>query len=180
VRQTNRYHAAENAANREHQLQLEIKKAEIAAKDKSQDNRWEFRQSVYVGLLSATTGLKRLYARMAMFSDRHRGESEKEVSKRFGPQLEGWSAAVKQFWNAAVQAPLAMADDILVLVNEAAAKQPPLIDLATSKGASDIRDAANTMGQLEVQLQEVQLQKAGRRDLWGTQDNEAETEAAVR
>lgn len=100
---------------------------------------------------------------MAMFSDGHRGESEKEVSKRFEPQLEEWSAAVKQFWNAAVQAPLAMADDILVLVNEAAAKQPPLIDLATSKGASDIRDVANMMGQLEVQLQ-----KAGRRDLWGT------------
>ena len=62
IRQNNKHNAVESAANREHQLKVEIAKAEIAAKYKSQDNRWEFRKGVYVNLLDATTQLIRFYA----------------------------------------------------------------------------------------------------------------------
>src|ERR1035438_4989921 len=39
LRQTNKHNATENMANREHQLAVEVAKAEIAAKHRSQDNR---------------------------------------------------------------------------------------------------------------------------------------------
>jgi hypothetical protein len=61
VGQTNKRNAAENAANREHQLRLETAKAEIAAKYKSQDNRWEFQKTVYVSLIKDTTDSIRFY-----------------------------------------------------------------------------------------------------------------------
>ena len=41
MRQNNKHNATENKANREHQLEVEIAKAEIAAKHRSNDRRWE-------------------------------------------------------------------------------------------------------------------------------------------
>lgn len=61
VSRTNKHNSAENAANRHHQLDVEIAKAEIAAKYRSQDRRWEFRKDVYVNFINATTSLIRFY-----------------------------------------------------------------------------------------------------------------------
>src|SRR2546427_8155916 len=44
---TNKNNVATNAANQRHQLDIERIKAEIAAKYKSQDNRWAFRKEIY-------------------------------------------------------------------------------------------------------------------------------------
>src|ERR1022692_1488795 len=54
---TTKSHAAENAANREHQLRLEVAKDKIAAEARSRDNRWEFRKNVYVNLVNVTSNL---------------------------------------------------------------------------------------------------------------------------
>src|ERR1017187_7969868 len=54
VRQTNKHNTAENAANREHQLRLEIARDKITAEAKSRDNRWAFRKDIYTGLMKAT------------------------------------------------------------------------------------------------------------------------------
>jgi hypothetical protein len=57
LRQTNKHNATENMANREHQLAVEVAKAEIAAKHRSQDNRWAFRKDVYSGLIKSVSEL---------------------------------------------------------------------------------------------------------------------------
>src|ERR1039458_7775654 len=62
---TNKRNAAENAANRENQLRVEIAKDRIAAEAKSRDNRWAFRKDVYVNLITATSGLIRAYSGIA-------------------------------------------------------------------------------------------------------------------
>ena len=49
---TNRTNERTNTANRLHQQELERIKDQLAAEAKSRDNRWEFRNSVYVNLLS--------------------------------------------------------------------------------------------------------------------------------
>jgi hypothetical protein len=55
LRENNKHNAAENKANRESLFNLEIAKAEIAAKYKSQDRRWEFRNPPQPPVLSCVT-----------------------------------------------------------------------------------------------------------------------------
>jgi hypothetical protein len=91
---TSRQNARTNTANRQHQLDVEIAKAKIAAEYRSRDSRWEFRKSVYTDLLTATTVLRGVYMRMALFSERNRTKSEDQVENRLKPlQDEQWSAA---------------------------------------------------------------------------------------
>ena len=59
---TNKNNAATNAANRQHELDVERIKDEIAPQAKSRDNRWEFRKDVYVNLITATSGLIRAWS----------------------------------------------------------------------------------------------------------------------
>jgi hypothetical protein len=54
---TNKNNAATNAANRQHALDIEKIKDQIAAEAKSRDNRWEFRKDVYLNLITATSSL---------------------------------------------------------------------------------------------------------------------------
>lgn len=149
-------------------------KAEIASEARSRDNRWDFRKDVYVSLLTATTDLRGILTRLATFSALHRAEPEEQIASKLQPLVEEQRAAIKQFGNATVQAPLAMADDVLALVNEAMGKLPRLIDLRSQQGAAFMDDLAATMGRLETRLQ-----VAGRKDLWGTPEPEAKVEPAT-
>src|ERR1039458_6161378 len=61
---TNRNNARTNAANRQHQLDVEVAKAKIAAEYRSNDNRWEFRQAIYVGLVTSTSDVTSVLSQM--------------------------------------------------------------------------------------------------------------------
>jgi hypothetical protein len=168
VSRTNKHNARENAANRQHQLDVEVAKAKIAAEYRRRDNRWAFRKDIYVDLLTATTDLRGILTRLATFSAIHRSESPDEVAAKLQPLLEEQRSAIKRFSSATVQAPLAMADDILALVNEAMGILPRLVDLRSPDGAGFLDRLSDTMGALQAKLQ-----AAGRKDLWGTPGDEA-------
>jgi hypothetical protein len=52
---TTKHNDKTNAANRQHQLEVEVAKAKIVAEYRSRDNRWVFRKDVYVNLLNSIT-----------------------------------------------------------------------------------------------------------------------------
>jgi hypothetical protein len=108
LRQTNKHNAAENQANREHQLAVEIAKAEIAAKYRSQDNRWEFRKAIYVDLI---TTIERI--------DSMNTKAQMSVAKGepLPPEYEQTiTDGLQNLFTTAHLAPLATSDSVLSLL----------------------------------------------------------------
>jgi hypothetical protein len=174
VRQTNKHNAAENTANREHQLQVEIAKAEIAAKHRSQDNRWEFRKDVYTKLITLTTemlrhlraaGLQR--RRIKQLSQVEDADSETVTTLRNNMNFHGNQAiALHAEYDIYINlAPLATADDILPLVLNVREKTREIESPASPEFLQALTDFIQS------------LQAAGRKDLWDTPEAEARADA---
>jgi len=154
---------------------VESIKDEIAAQAKSRDNRWEFRKTVYVNLLDATTGLAGIYTRMATFSRLLSADPTDDARlSDIPPILDEHRVAARQYSNYAAQAPLALADDVLPLVAEATSRLLRTINLRTPEAANYLDSLAQSMQQLLSKLQ-----TAGRKDLWGTPRPPAKAEAAI-
>jgi hypothetical protein len=158
VRQTNKHNASENTANRDHQLRLEIAKAEIAANYKSQDNRWEFQKTVYVRLIKDTTDSIRFYANISGMNPDARVE-----------KLDHFRTITDSFMTHMCHARLAMANEAFVALEKATKgpltpPDPSLSDEALRKNIDAYSDLRNL------------LSIAGRNQLWGTPENEAKDE----
>jgi hypothetical protein len=166
LRQTNKHNAFENAANREHQLRVEIAKAEIAATYKSQGNRWEFRKDVYSTLITANHDvLKSLhaFARAAKLkTDPNEGLRKLALTivKDTKPQF---AAGIKTLTTYAALAPLATADDVLPILTAASGEGFQQVNFDSPDVAAQIQSQLNALGDMLKRLQ-----AAGRKDLWGT------------
>ena len=126
VNRTHKHQAAENEANRTHLLQVEIAKAEIAAKHRSQDRRWEFRKYIHVNLIKATTDQNSSTKDMAKtFMNYHEAKEATPVNqatlqrcgKNMQMALDKLTDANRTFDIYSNLAPLAMADDVLPLIS---------------------------------------------------------------
>jgi hypothetical protein len=158
---TNKNNAATNAANREHQFQLEIAKDKIAAEAKSRDNRWEFRKDVYVSLIKDTTDSIRFYANI----------SRMNPDARVG-ELDHFRTITDSFMTHMCHARLAMANEAFVALEKATKDlltppDPSLSDEALRKKIDAYFDLRNL------------LSIAGRNQLWGSPEPKAKAEAAT-
>ena len=161
---TNKNNQKTNAANRQHQLDVEVAKAEIAAKYKIQDNRWAFRKDVYVGLITAVEAIISLNGRSLEHLIRTDALPEYFLNETF--------ECAKGFLIAANLAPLAASDDVLPLVKS----------MQDSFGKDDCAVDKERLKRVLRLFQELKqaLHAAGRKDLWGTPEGEAQAEAAKR
>jgi hypothetical protein len=184
LRQNNKHNAAENKANREHQLQVEIAKAEIAAKYRSQDNRWAFRKDVYVNLITTISGLIGACSDVATNMTRFH-QLKQELTPLTDPRmtavLEGLKTNIDDqiahgnvFATYVSLSPLAIAEDVVPLVTSTWEKFEDL-DLSTPELiAANMPEKQKTLGELLRKLQ-----AAARKDLWGTPETEAKTGATT-
>jgi hypothetical protein len=127
LRQNNKHNAAENKANREHQLQVELAKAEIAAKYKSQDRRWEFRKDVHVNVIKAASQVldvaKRLGPKVAeLYTLQQQDKPFQPTALRVVTEVKSCFAQLQtaeldlELYTAI--APLATADDVLPITHD--------------------------------------------------------------
>jgi len=172
VRQTNKHNTAENAANREHQLRLETAKAEIAAKYKSQDNRWEFRKDVYVNLIEATSDMigRDLEIVETFRSDGPQTDKSRQMLEK---AFAAHGLAAQTFVTYCNLAPLAMAYDVNALAQKVKALFTKL-DFNSPECKSQLNEIVDGLKEL-IQA----LQAAGRKDLWDTPEPKAKAEAAT-
>lgn len=171
---TNKYNAATNAANRQHQLHLERMKDETAAQAKSRDNRWEFLKEVYVNLLNAATDLIDIYAQASSYAPRLSGPHSEQITLRFQSLTTAYKEALSRFLRHADVAPLALADEVAPLVSAATEQLRRPIDWQSPEVHTDFEAKAMAM-----KLLGEKLQTAGRKDLWGTPEVEAKAGAAT-
>ena len=156
---TNKHNEMTNAANREHQLQVEVAKAEIAAKYKSQDNRWDFRKDVHVNLIKAATEAQR--AAVAMGRALMEYNRLADQMQTFFDTLNESNSRIHIYSNLA---PLAMADDVLPLVSVIQA------DVSSHEGELKLDLPETITGWTERHSARYtdlvqKLQEAGRKDL---------------
>jgi hypothetical protein len=172
---TNKRNAAENAANRQHQLKLEIAKDKIAAEAKSRDNRWAFRKDIYTGLMKATTNLIFTYSTIQLLSIALNDNSNPANEQRLLQVIKDLHEVAKDFILHVRLAPFAVADEVSQLAREAI--KEITTDESVVRSAAFQSSLESKMRKL-VELQ-LQLQKAGRKDLWDTPEEKAKDEAAT-
>jgi uncharacterized protein with von Willebrand factor type A (vWA) domain len=186
LRQNNKHNAAENKANRDHQLQVEIAKAEIAAKYKSQDRRWEFRKDVHVNVIKAASQVldvaKRLGPKVAeLYTLQQQDKPFQPTALRVVTEVKSCFAQLQtaeldlELYTAI--APLATADDVLPLLTtlEQDMRAEHTINLdSPDNSLAWTKDRTDRLTALIAKLQE-----AGRKDLWGTPETEAKAGATT-
>jgi len=174
---TNKRNVAENAANREHQLRLEIAKDKIAAEAKSRDNRWEFQKGVYTKLITVVLDLIRLRRELLLLLD-YRGRippddlaGHEAIYQKQAANRQEYTARYVRYITQMTIANLAMANDAIFALRGSQPAQ------TSQDEDSDEKRIESDLGLLEDQLRT--LSNAGRKDLWGTPENEAKNEAAT-
>lgn len=175
VRLTNKHNAAENAANRRHQLQVETSKAELAAKYRSQDNRWDFRKDVYVHLIKTSHDILRSFHNLAHAAKLKTDPQEarrKLAMATVEAERPHLTASINEFTTYAALAPLATADDVLPLLAAASKQVFREVNFDSPDAAAEIQEQMKPLFALLNRLQ-----AAGRKDLWETLEPDAKTEA---
>jgi len=161
---TNKKNAAENAANREHQLSIERIKDEIAAEAKSRDNQWEFRKEVYVNLLNSITdciSVLSQFHELELLSPTKMASPEAELQKRLADHRGIFMSASGTSIRFANLAPLAVADSVIPILMTLD-KQLPAFFASNVERAASLKAIANFNAARDA------LQDAGRKDLWET------------
>src|ERR1019366_5451330 len=171
VRQTNKH----NAANREHQLRLEIARDKITAEAKSRDNRWAFRKDIYTGLMKATTNLIFTYSTIQLLSIALNDNSNPANEQRLLQVIKDLHEVAKDFILHVRLAPFAVADEVSQLAREAI--KEITTDESVVRSAAFQSSLESKMRKL-VELQ-LKLQEAGRKDLWDIPEERAKDEAVV-
>jgi hypothetical protein len=176
---TNKRNAAENAANRQHAIDIERTKDEIAAEAKSRDSRWNFQKDIYYNLIKATSDMIRLNIRIvdlertknAFHSD---GAYPEEFQQMREQAFSAHDLASETFVTYCNLAPLAMADDVNTLAQKVRALFTKRMDFKSPECESQLNEMIDA---LKVLIQA--LQAAGRKDLWDTPEPEATVESAT-
>jgi hypothetical protein len=154
-----------------HQLRLEFHKAELAAKYKSQDNRWAFKKDLYVDLIKTTHDILKNLHNMAYAITLKNApeESLRNLARQmFETDVPHFQASIKDLTTYAALAPLATADDVLPLLTAAADQ----VFREVNVNAPDATD--RIQGQLKALRALLnELQAAGRNDLWGDSELKA-------
>jgi hypothetical protein len=171
---TNKHNDATNEANRQHQLDVESIKDEIAAQAKSRDNRWEFRKDVYTNLIRLAVEFLRIYATLLTYTPKLSSDNEASVNEA----KEHISAASVDLITKATEfnyyanlAPIATAEEVIAPILEAQAIFHQVADESSPEYEKTMQDK---MQRLQVLL--TKLHAAGRKDLWGTPEAEAKNE----
>ena len=154
---TNKHNAATNAANRQHQVDVERVKDEIAAQAKSRDNRWEFRKTVYVNLVNSLTDLITCYGVVYLGA---KGTKETpDISQETNERLK---RSLDQFLIHVNLAPLATAERVHHLIQT---QLPRFFEMGETDSAT-IEHYENLVSVL-VEMRK-DLCTEGCKDLWGT------------
>lgn len=172
---TNRNNAATNAANRQHALEVERSKDEIAAQAKSRDNRWEFRKDIYVKLINSVTDIVSIASKL-----QHLANSVPSLNApptpEFLSQLKDntvvLSSAAMQFARYAGLAPLAKADSISRVLQAQVGELTALLRQPLTD-PNRLQDFISTFNALKADIQ-----TAGRKELWETPEPELKAQAA--
>lgn len=151
-----------------HQRQLELHKAELAAKYKSQDNRWEFRKDVYVNLLSSITDCISVLAQFHDLQLLYPAKSDNpdnpdvDLRNRLADQRAKFMSASATFIRYADQAPLADIAGSVFPIITALDRQLPAFFASEPERATSLQIIA------DFNTARSALQDAGLKDLWGT------------
>jgi hypothetical protein len=148
-----------------HQRRLEFDKADIAAKYKSQDNRWAFRKDIYVNLVKSVSALldKRSdFLVLVKQQSELESNSEAEVKllhENKALNLHEYRALFAEFVTNMCIAELATADNALAMSTSALAqiKSNIALDSKEEQVSKDISTLTGLVGTLAI---------AGRKDLW--------------
>jgi hypothetical protein len=175
---TNKRNAAENAANREHQLLIEAAKAEIAAKYRSQDNRWSFRKDAYVSLLRSVTALlRKRYDFLVLVKKQSRLKPDNAAELQLtheekAANLHEYRTLFAEYMANICIATLATGDEALTASLPSNAKMHENYSLSSKEDQvmQDIDAFGKLLGALTL---------AGRKDLWHTPEAEAKVESAT-
>jgi hypothetical protein len=162
---TNRNNAATNAANRQHALDIEKIKDEIAAQAKSRDNRWEFLKNVYVGLIEDTTDLIRFYSTIKQ-ATKDAGLLTAELEAE---RLEQYRTLKDAFMRHRYLANLTLATEAITAIEEV---ETDLFPSADPLSPADLPNKLDAYISLRGRLCD-----AGRKDLWGTPEDEAQVQS---
>jgi hypothetical protein len=175
VNKTHKHQATENEASRKHLLQVEIAKAEIAAKYKSRDRRWEFRKELHVDLNKTTVDVMLTLTRLFQFASLRNHDSEvvrENAWKNIRMLQDELTLNVKAFWHSVTLAPLATAEGVFTIVEQNYRQMGDRIDW-------DADPEKDIESQLDATTRCLKaLQTAGRKDLWETSEPEAKAEPA--
>jgi len=168
---TNRTSEKTNALARQHQLDLERIKDEIAAEGRSRDNRWEFRKQVYCDVVQVLSEMLILLRRTVAVEDNLRSAMEnakKGVVQDVGPLHEKVQAYTKQvdfalakFYTIMNQCSLATADWLQNLVTEMDPSFNDLDGVLRSDTRNVMRDRIERVNAMLKAVVE-----RGRKDLW--------------
>jgi len=153
VRLTNRHHAVESAANRQHQLDIERMKAKNAAQAANWDDLRAFRKGVYCHLIETTS---ELISNLAQF--RHIRLQNGVTAPLEERRLE----LTKELMNYARLASLATDNICGALEAAKPAISGANVDFSCPEWPRQISD---TIGALEALLKS--FQDSARKDLWG-------------
>jgi hypothetical protein len=148
---TNKHNARENVANRQHQLDVEVAKAKIAAEYRSQDNRWTFRKEIYCGLI---TGIEQSLSQSISARNDVQPLSPEAKEKLFN--------VMANFSIAASLAPLAASKSLLPLVKSTLSELTTNRDPAKPFTSMTYERFQHVFADLREKVQDV-----GRNDLWG-------------
>lgn len=151
-----------------YQLRLEFHKAELAAKYKSQDNRWAFRKDVYVNLVNSLTTVITCYD--LVYLKANEAQETPDISHETNEKLK---LAFDQFMIHVHLASLATAEEVDHLVQN---QLPKFVKISETDSAT-VEDYADLI-QVLVKLRQ-DLCAEGRRELWGTPEPEARAGAAT-
>jgi hypothetical protein len=177
---TNKNNAAANAANRQHALDIEKVKDDIAAEARSRDNRWAFRKEIYVNVITASTDLlavlneKAGLHRIRMSAQPLAEDAAGLLAKQEECNSVKLADATNRFLLYANLSPLATADDVKALIEDVKHQIGKPLDYggATFEGQiSEKLDAIRSLIQ--------RLWVAGRKDLWGTPETQAKPEGCA-
>jgi hypothetical protein len=161
---TNKRNAAENAANRQHALDIEKIKDKIAAEAKSRDNRWEFHKNTYIGLITAIEQVLSIMSECCVLMSHNLPLPP--------DHLQRIHESIKQFSIAANLAPLAVSKGLLPLIKSTLSKIPSLNEPTLPPNFFE-----SVMSSV-YELREA-LQEAGRKDLWDTPETESKDEGTT-
>jgi len=153
---------------------VETIRDDIAAEAKRRDNRWEFRKTVYVNLLTSISdvisALAQLNELQVQFPTNVANPDSRKLLEEHRSTFRSASATFIRY---AALAPLAIADSVLP-ITMVLDKQLPAFFLSNPQQATSMLSViANFNAARDA------LQKAGREDLWGTLDMDTFAEEQI-